>query len=337
MSVAENIYNTNETILQNKLSTRKCWICLTMVELDKNEVEVLRDLFLAKNLYTNLQTKTKENFVQLKLLFNKIVLSACKCRKKLAHETCFNKYVDIRQNGNVNINMACPQCNLKYDFFYPYFNGKLMQIFDFIDQFLNMTSTILTASALFAAVYWCSLSYGLLTMLQIYGNEKGTSIVKNSSIFVTATMLPIIPITLVLCRFIPWENTIEKIFPYCFQYKSNFYQKKYQLESDEQIYERNTEINDYDDETQENLNLIKRVRLVVGGLALPSIAAILDKLIFGIIHSTSISSNSISIILRTTTVGLIFVGIKGICKMVYSQKKSWEEENKTIQNYTFKS
>lgn len=68
-----------------------------------------------------------ENFVQLKRLFNRIILSACKCRKKLAHESCFNKYIDLRQSGNVKIQLACQQCNLKYEFSYPY-NGSFIII-----------------------------------------------------------------------------------------------------------------------------------------------------------------------------------------------------------------
>ncbi len=107
---------------QNKACTRKCWICLTVVELDTTELQVLKNLFLAKSLYSCQDiTKKTEQFVQLKLLFDKIILSSCKCRLKLAHQSCFNNYIDLRQNGNIN-HIACPQCHLKYDFFYPY-NG----------------------------------------------------------------------------------------------------------------------------------------------------------------------------------------------------------------------
>ncbi len=118
-----SLYGRNSTVQQHKAYTRKCWICLTVVELEVSELSVLRDLFLAKSLYSSQAvTKETQNFVQLRLLFNKIILSACKCRRKLAHQSCFNAYIDIRQNGNINIPVTCAQCNLKYEFFYPY-NG----------------------------------------------------------------------------------------------------------------------------------------------------------------------------------------------------------------------
>jgi hypothetical protein len=51
---------------------------------------------------------------------NKFVLSVCKCRKKLSHLNCFNNYIDMKQNGDVNIEILCSKCNFKYEFEYPY-------------------------------------------------------------------------------------------------------------------------------------------------------------------------------------------------------------------------
>lgn len=311
----------NQTIIQHKAYTRRCWICLTMVELDSHEIDVLRRLFLAKSLYSDpLVTKKKEKFVQLKFLFNKIILTACKCRRKLAHANCFNGYIDARQSGNINIQAACPQCNLKYEFSYPY-NGMILQVFDFIDQCLNATSTLTVVGALIITAYWCSLSYGLLTMLQIYGNEEGAEIIKNSSVLVSATFLPLIPIALVVSRFISWERAIERFFLVCFKCTSNETAQKELADTDQLS-------NDTEDDTQENAKLISHIRLVLGGLALPTIAVILDNLVFGL----WCSPNSPPLI-RTTLVGLAFVGVKGISKIFYRKKKCWEEANKSIQDY----
>lgn len=321
MSQAENVLNSNQTILQHKASARKCWICLAMIELDMSEIRILRDLFLAKSLYN--EQKTTENFVQLRPLFNKIVLSACKCRKKLAHESCFSNYIDLRQNGNVKIQVACPQCHLKYEFSYPY-NGVVLQTFDLIDQFLNMGSSVFTVGSLIVASYWCSFSFGLLTILQIYGNEQGAQLVKNSNIFVSAVLLPVIPIFLVLSRCIPWYSILEKAISSWSLFKVKPCTQKYQEVDDERYsYDEST-----DDDSQENSILLKKIRLVVGGLTLPTIAVCIDKLIL-----TMVGSRSSPSIVRTSLIGLAFVGVKGIAKMVYKQKKSWEEENKSIQDY----
>lgn len=330
-TVAVYANTTTTHTITSKMCLKKCWICLTMVEMDTNEVLILKDFFLAKNLYNidnnnnnnrNPKAKNKENYVQLKLLFNRIILSACKCRKKLAHEVCFNNYIDIKQNGNVTNQISCPQCNLKYEFCYPY-DGIVLHIFDFLDQVLNLTSTATAVGALFISAYWCSLSYGLLTMLQIYGNEHGAQIVKNSNVLVTVILLPVIPIFLVLCRFIPLENAINKFFPSCFNNTTNVYRNKYQRHQDQIYYA--------DDDEEENLKITKRIRRVVGGLALPTIAIVFDQVIFSFLCRSNESS-----LWRTAMVGLAFVGIKGISKVVYIHKKLWEEENKSIQDYKSK-
>lgn len=327
MSTVQNVANGNQVVSQQKTNKRKCWICLAVVELDCDEISILKDLFLAKNLYKSSKTLRINDFVQLRLLFDKIILSSCKCRKKLAHVKCFNNYIDVRQDGNINIQIACPQCNLKYEFTYPY-NGVILQIFDLFDQCLNTTGQILMITSLIAAVYWCSFSYGVLTLMQIYGNEQGTQIIKNLNIVTSAVVLPVIPIVLVSCRFIPWQHTLEKLFPFLFKFKSKDYSNKYD-DSDNEI-ENDSNEYFYSDEngSYENTKLLKKIRLVVGGLALPSIAVVIEKLIFSLVKDSGSSS-----ILRTSMIGLTFVGVKGIAKLIYRRKKTWEEENKSIQNY----
>jgi hypothetical protein len=73
----------------------------------------------------DIQSDGNYDLIMLKTLMNKYVLSACKCRKKLAHKTCFNNYIDLKQNGNINMKIFCSQCNYKYEFDYPY-NSKLV-------------------------------------------------------------------------------------------------------------------------------------------------------------------------------------------------------------------
>lgn len=307
-----SIYSQNETIQRNKACVRKCWICLTVVELDRNEVIALRNLFLAKNLY---KTNSKpENFVQLKRLFNRIILSACKCRKKLAHEACFNKYIDLKQSANVTIQLACQQCNLKYEFSYPY-NGLFLQVCDSIDKFINTASSILAFGAILATTYWSLLSYGAVTILQIYGNESGSAILQNTSLVISYSMLPLIPVGLVLCRFIPWIDALKKVF--CLKQK--------RINTEEK--DGNGHNDDDDDDEVENSRLSKNIRLFIGGLALPTVAISLDRVISGAMGFEDSS------IIRTTVVGLAFVFCKGISKIFYEQKKQWEKNNKSIQNY----
>ena len=126
----------------NFFSIKKCWICLAELDLDETEQLTIQKYFIEKNLYfltssyssssncassssrTNYASKLQSNFIQLKLFMDKFVLSVCKCRKKLAHITCFNNYIDMKQNGNINVDIVCSKCNFKYEFEYPY-NSKI--------------------------------------------------------------------------------------------------------------------------------------------------------------------------------------------------------------------
>jgi hypothetical protein len=151
---------------RNLLACKKCWICLNSLDLNDKECLTIQKYINMKNLlYLNLnkraymnnnradreecavrgttssialpelvspvgdaQSDANYDLITLKTLMNKYVLSACKCRKKLAHKTCFNNYIDLKQNGNINIKIFCSQCNYRYEFDYPY-NSKLENVF----------------------------------------------------------------------------------------------------------------------------------------------------------------------------------------------------------------
>lgn len=313
----QRLSNTANTQLVFQKHGKKCWICLNLLELEPSESLVIKELFFAKNICPTPSTKSKRkaNYVQLKILFNRIVLSACKCRKKLAHVSCFNNFIDLKQNGNINIQIECAQCNFKYEFVYPY-NCMSLQLLDFLDQSLNASSNLLTVGVVAASTYWCSLSFGILTILQIYGFDKGVDVVSNSNFLFSAIFLPLIPVVLVLARFTPCQNTIEKMFPTCLKYKQKQNKKTHNEESD-----------DDDDEEKLNSKFISKIRLIVGGLMLPTIAVSLDRLVFGTLGFKGSS------LLRTTLVGLAFIGLKGASKVVYCHKKLNQEEMRDIKDF----
>ena len=129
----------------NFLSIKKCWICLADLALDANEQLTIQNYFIEKNLYLwstcnfNNNNKIQSNFIQLKLFMNKFVLSVCKCRKKLSHLNCFNNYIDMKQNGDVNIEILCSKCNFKYEFEYPY-NSLYLSFFSTVKILISFRS-----------------------------------------------------------------------------------------------------------------------------------------------------------------------------------------------------
>jgi hypothetical protein len=106
-------------------SPKKCFICLSVFEFNDNEYQTIKNFFLNKNYNSNNNSSieilmNKQKIIHLIVLRNKFVMSICKCKKKLAHLECFNNYVDLKQNGNVNVAIVCPQCHFEYAFDYPY-------------------------------------------------------------------------------------------------------------------------------------------------------------------------------------------------------------------------
>jgi hypothetical protein len=153
----------------NFLSIKKCWICLADLALDANEQLTIQNYFIEKNLYLlstvnfNNNNKMQSNFIQLKMFMNKFVLSVCKCRKKLvvycskknspfknnlfcfyiqylrlAHLACFDNYIDLKQNGDVNVEILCSKCNFKYEFEYPYNSNFLSYIYVLLSVFKRL-------------------------------------------------------------------------------------------------------------------------------------------------------------------------------------------------------
>ena len=97
----------------------------------------------------------------------------------------------------------------------------------------------------------------------------------------------------------------------CVNYNSSIDREKYQLmiENEQQ---RNNNV-DNEDESQENSRFVSHLRLVVGGLALPTIAVILERIIiYGMFDSTSPPS-----IVRTSLVKIDFNFFKVFNKYSY--------------------
>lgn len=106
-------------------SPKKCWVCLSVFEMNQNEYDTIQSYYF--DFFT--KESKGENKIKLVSITNKFILSICKCRKKLAHFECFQNYIDLKQNGNVAIDLYCSQCNFKYEFIYPLNSIKVSYLF----------------------------------------------------------------------------------------------------------------------------------------------------------------------------------------------------------------
>jgi len=114
-------HNFSRLFSQKPLNVRakKCWICLSNIDLDLNEQLTIQKYFFEENIYF-LSDHNRIKTIHIKIFKRKFLLSVCKCRKKLAHLNCFEEFIDLKQNGDINVDIVCPQCNYKYVFDYPY-------------------------------------------------------------------------------------------------------------------------------------------------------------------------------------------------------------------------
>jgi len=97
----------------------------------------------------------------------------------------------------------------------------------------------------------------------------------------------------------------------CFKIKSNLDRDKEQLVDSEQQ-QLDVENNDENDESQDKTKFVSNLRFVIGGLALPTIAVCIEKLVYGLIMG---EPNYNASILRTSLVGYCFLLIF-FCKVL---------------------
>jgi hypothetical protein len=83
-----------------------------------------------------------------------------------------------------------------------------------------------------------------------------------------------------------------------------------------------------DEETEKNdAKILYNIRLVIGGLMLPTIATTIDSLLFsrlGLIKS---------VLARTILAGLSYTFVKGAFKIIYKQKIIWQQTHRDILDY----
>ncbi|CAF0746702.1 unnamed protein product [Brachionus calyciflorus] len=311
--------NTSINTTRVHFSPKKCWICTNIFELEEIEYNLIQSFYFNQNLdyivSYNSTNDNKINKIRLISILNKFILSICKCKKKLAHIECFNNYIDAKQNGNIAIDIYCSQCNFKYEFDYP-FNGLNLKFFDIFDQVLYCSSSIMTICLCVASSYWCCLTYGVITVLQINGYKEGFRILNTSSNFSMFGLLPTIPIALVAFRFIPVSGLIDKLLP---TYSITELSRKINENGYDQLPE--------DDDEKEDAKFMSKIRLVVGGLLLPTIAISVDKFFLSRLNLVN------SVLVRTTISGIIFIGAKNLVKTLSKRKKIWQQMNRDIRNY----
>ncbi|XP_018579921.1 E3 ubiquitin-protein ligase MARCH5 isoform X2 [Anoplophora glabripennis] len=161
--------------VENKESTRYCWVCFATDEED-----------------------TEAAWVR-----------PCKCRgtTKWVHQSCLQRWVDEKQKGGNLGKVTCPQCQTEYIIVFPNM-GILVLLLDTVDSFIYKGCPFLAAGIVVGAIYWCAVTYGAITVMQVVGQKEGLSVMEQADPLVLLIGLPAIPVALVLGKMIRWEDAV---------------------------------------------------------------------------------------------------------------------------------
>lgn len=86
--------------------------------------------------------------------------------------------------------------------------GLLANVLEGVDTIVRRSSPFMAAGFLVSSVYWTSVTFGAITILQVVGHDEGLSIMENTDYIFLMVALPAIPVCLVLGRMIRWEEYI---------------------------------------------------------------------------------------------------------------------------------
>ncbi|XP_035691919.1 E3 ubiquitin-protein ligase MARCHF5-like [Branchiostoma floridae] len=240
-------------------------------------------------------------------------LRPCHCRgtSKWVHEACLQRWIDEKQKGNSTTKVRCPQCEAEYIIVFPSCS-PLVKILEGVDSWLLSISPYCAGIGFCISVYWCSWTFGFLTVVQVMGLQEGTQTIDKADPLVAMIMLPTIPYMLILARMIPWDQYLLRVW-------RRHGNKLPFIKHAPAAYAREpAEGGDGADTVKSGL------RLFLGAMALPTMATICGKLFF-----RSVRPNWQRAILG----GIFYIAVKGVVKIYYKQGQYERQANRVILDF----
>ncbi|CAH1104167.1 unnamed protein product [Psylliodes chrysocephalus] len=278
------------TQVQNKDSARYCWVCFATDEEDRDA-----------------------QWVQ-----------PCNCRgtTKWVHQACLQRWVDEKQKGGNIGKVSCPQCQTEYIIVFPNM-GVLVLVLDTVDSFIYKGCPFLAAGIVVGAIYWCAVTYGAITIMQVIGQKEGLTIMEQADPLVLLIGLPAIPVALVLGKMIRWEDALLNFM------RRNLSKipivRNFLPFSGCSRFESPNNPDTANEDIPPLTNPVSATRVLCGALLLPTIANMFGKFFFD-----SIRSN----FHKTLLGGLTFIAIKGCLKIYHKQQQYIRQCQRKILDYT---
>lgn len=233
-------------------------------------------------------------------------VTPCRCSgtTKWVHHECLQRWIDEKQKGAPGTIVKCPQCGTQYEIQYPDANSFIL-LLDIGERLGRLGFPFLTIGVTLGGLYWCGLSYGAATIVQVCGYKRGLEMLRNTHPILLGVALPFIPTMLLVGKFFPWEDlalrclrrVLPKV-PLCRYIMPIFCMREGQLSTSQQVV---TPI------TQTTISI---PRTICGALFFPTISTVVGSLLF-----KNIESN----IQRTLLGAATFVLGKGAIKIYHKQ------------------
>ncbi|KAF6018948.1 MARCH5 [Bugula neritina] len=240
-------------------------------------------------------------------------LRPCMCRgsAKYVHVKCLQRWIDEKHRQNPTLQVHCPQCNYAYHINYPQM-GFGVKSLDILEKYIHKVCPYVAASALMGSIYWTSVTYGAVTVMQILGHKEGLSVMEKADPIFLFLGLPAIPLGLIIAKLLRWEEALLKLWRRI-STKLPFFgtteASSGWITSREMIEDRLP---------------VSYTRVLVGALVFPSISTFVGKLLF-----RSIKSNFQRSLLGGTTYFLS----KGFLKMYYLEMSYRRRSQREIVPY----
>lgn len=285
---------------QDSVDVRKqCWVCF----LTDEDTEDLAKETSSKTI------SLQDNWVK-----------PCKCKgsAKWVHQSCLQKWIDEKQKSNPSVGVSCSQCKTEYILVFPK-SGTLVYIIETYDRFLFGTSPFGAATIAIGTVYWGAVSFGALTVLQVFGHEEGKAIMEEADPLMLLIGLPAIPFLLLIGKLFRWEDQVLLLW-------KNHYKRVPWLgyvigEPEEEARESAAKVligrESYSDP-------IASTRLFCGALILPTISTIVGKFCFPSVESQ---------FKRTVMGGMLFILGKGLLRICLRQQQYIRQSKRQVVNY----